>query len=321
MHDGTSFAPLLDTTIVSSVARAATDPERARIAEGTADQPGRWWAFGPYVSERAWGTVREDYSADGRAWEYLPHDHARSRAYRWSEDGLAGMCDLEQRLCFALAFWNGRDPILKERIFGLSGPEGNHGEDAKELWWYLDGTPDSSWLTWRYVYPQAAFPYSELIEENARRSREQPEFELADTGALDDGVWIIDVSYAKAAPDDICVSVVARNRSAMPATLDILPTLWFRNTWRWDAGAVKPTLRAEHDTIAAEHDTLGRYVLCGDGNPVLLFCDNESNASRLWHTDGARFPKDGIGDHVVQGAASVNPELTGTKAALHYRLE
>ncbi|HEY3183938.1 MAG TPA: hypothetical protein VGJ77_13945, partial [Gaiellaceae bacterium] len=246
---------------------------------------------------------------------------ARSYAYRWSEDGLGGICDAEQRLCLAFAFWNGRDPILKERIFGLTGHEGNHGEDAKELWWYLDATPDSSRLTWRYIYPQSAFPYAALVEENARRTREEPEFELADTGVLDDGVWIVDVVYAKAAPDDICVELVARNRSSAPATLHVLPTLWFRNTWRWGDASAKPMLRDEDGTIAAEHETLGRYVLCGDGDPTTLFCDNEPNARRLWGADGAPFPKDGIGDHVVHCAPTVNPARTGTKAGLHYRLD
>jgi Glycosyl hydrolase family 63 C-terminal domain len=279
-----------------------------------------WRLWGPYVSERAWGTVREDYSADGDAWRYVPHDFARSYAYRWSEDGLAGICDVEQRLCFALALWNGRDPILKERVFGLSGHEGNHGEDAKELWWYLDATPDARRLAWRYVYPQSPFPYDALVEENARRTRTDPEFELVDTGVLDAGVWIIDVVYAKAARDDICISVVAHNRSAGPATIDILPTLWFRNTWRWDGGP-RPTLSAAQQAIAAEHQTLGSYVLCGDGNPSLLFCDNESNASRLWSTPGVAYPKDGIADSVLHGAATVNPDRTGTKAAMRYHLE
>jgi mannosylglycerate hydrolase MGH1-like protein len=272
-----------------------------------------WRLWGPYLSERAWGTVREDYSADGDAWRYVTHDMARSHAYRWSEDGLAGICDQEQRLCLAFAFWNGRDPILKERIFGLTGHEGNHGEDAKELWWYLDATPDSGWLRWRYLYPQSAFPYEELVEENARRDRSRPEFELVDTGVLSDGLWVVDVTYAKAAPDDICVSVVARNRSPAAAALDVLPTLWFRNTWSWDPDGAKPSLRAESGTIAAVHETLGRSVLCGDGEPSLLFCDNESR--------GAPVAKDAIGEHVVGGAASVNPGSTGTKAALHYHLE
>jgi hypothetical protein len=180
-----------------------------------------WRLWGPYVAERAWGTVREDYSADGDAWGYLSHDQSRSYAYRWSEDGLAAICDIEQRLSFAFAFWNGSDPILKERIFGLTGHEGNHGEDAKELWWYVDATPDSAWLSWRYVYPQASFPYTALVAENARRSRAEPEFELLDTGVLDAGFWIVDVAYAKAAPDDICIRLVARNRSPAAATLQL----------------------------------------------------------------------------------------------------
>jgi hypothetical protein len=276
--------------------------------------------WGPYLSERAWGTVREDYSADGDAWRYLTHDAARSYAYRWSEDGLAGICDIEQRLCFAFAFWNGRDPILKERIFGLTGPEGNHGEDAKELWWYVDATPDASWLEWRYLYPQSPFPYADLVTENARRSRTDAEYELADTGVLDDGVWIIDVVYAKAAPDDLCIRLEARNRSRRPATLDVLPTLWFRNTWRWGDDDDRPRLREDSGAVAAHHPTLGAYVLCGSDEPAALFCENESNARRLWNVDGPAFPKDGIGDHVVGGAATVNPARTGTKAALHYRL-
>jgi hypothetical protein len=279
-----------------------------------------WRLWGPYLAERAWGTVREDYSADGDAWSYVTHDEARSYAYRWSEDGLAGISDVEQRLCFALAFWNEHDPILKERIFGLTGHEGNHGEDAKELWWYLDATPDSSWLGWRYVYPQRAFPYEALVEENARRTRTEPEYELVDTGVLEQGAWIVDVAYAKAAPDDICIHVVVRNSSPAPATLRVLPTLWFRNTWRW-SDEPKPMLGEEDGAIAASHETLGRYVLAGEGGPELLFCDNEPNARRLWGVDGPPFPKDGIGDHVVHGAPTVNPERVGTKAAMHYRLD
>jgi Glycosyl hydrolase family 63 C-terminal domain len=279
-----------------------------------------WRLWGPYLAERAWGTVREDYSANGDAWSYVTHDQARSYTYRWSEDGLAGISDVEQRLCFAFAFWNGRDPILKERIFGLSGHEGNHGEDAKELWWYLDATPDSSWLAWRYLYPHAAFPYEALVAENARRSRAEPEYELADTGVLDQGVWIIDFAYAKAAPDDLCIHLTARNSSPAPGTLHVLPTLWFRNTWGW-SDEPKPILRDEDGAIAGRHDTLGRYVLAGDGNPELVFCDNEPNARRLWGVDGVPFPKDGIGDHVVHGAPTVNPDCVGTKAALRYRLE
>ncbi len=219
-----------------------TDAERIRL-----ETDGRnWKRWGPYVSERAWGTVREDYSPHGTAWEYFPHDHARSRAYRWSEDGLAGISDEPQLLCLAFAFWNGRDPILKERIFGLTGNEGNHGEDAKEYWWYLDSTPTHSYMKWRYVYPQGEFPYAWLVQENLRRGRGDPEFELIDTGVFDeDRYWDITVEYAKASPDDVCARVTVRNAGPEEATLDVLPTLWFRNTWSWEPDAVKPTLMAK----------------------------------------------------------------------------
>ncbi|MFL5953806.1 MAG: MGH1-like glycoside hydrolase domain-containing protein [Gaiellaceae bacterium] len=267
--------------------------------------------WGPYLAERAWGTVREDYSVDGDAWRYVTHDRARSHAYRWSEDGLAGICDIEQRLCFAFAFWNGRDPILKERIFGLDGTEGNHGEDAKELWWYLDALPDASWLRWRYIYPQGEFPYTQLVAENGRRSRNEPEFELLDTGAIEAGAWVIDVTYAKAAADDICIHLAAHNHSASESTLTVLPTLWFRNTWSWSTAAGKPALRFEDGAIVASHDELGSYVLTTDDGAEALFCENET---------GSRFPKDGIGDHVVHSAATVNPEQIGTKAAFVHRL-
>ncbi|GAC1609925.1 MAG: glucosidase [Mycobacteriales bacterium] len=303
-----------------SVAAAPLDPERARLAEGAA-----WRAWGPYLAERAWGTVREDYSADGEAWDYFPHDHARSRAYRWSEDGLAGVCDDHQRLCLAFAFWNGVDPILKERIFGLAGGEGNHGEDAKEYWWYNDATPTHSWLRWQYAYPQAAFPYEELVAENRRRGVDQPEFELADTAVLDAGFWDITVDYAKSGPDDICARVSVVNRGPATATLEVLPTLWFRNVWSWgidDVRSVKPVLAAGTGaTIVAEHPVLGRRVLVGSNDPELLFCENESNVQRLWGAaGGTAYPKDGINDCVVHGAATVNPGQTGTKAALRYRL-
>ncbi|MEA2638142.1 MAG: hypothetical protein QOE18_1199, partial [Chloroflexota bacterium] len=202
------------------------DAERSRLDEGRA----AWLRWGPYLSERAWGTVREDYSANGDAWNHLPHDHARSRAFRWSEDGLGGICDEHQLLCLAFAFWNGVDPILKERIFGLTGPQGNHGEDAKEYWWYLDSTPTHSWMRWRYLYPQVAFPYQDLIDENARRTTSDPEYELADTGVLDAGFWDITVDYAKESPDDFVIELRARNASAGAASLHVLPTVWFRNT-------------------------------------------------------------------------------------------
>jgi hypothetical protein len=269
-----------------------------------------WRRFGPYLAERAWGTVREDYSADGDAWAYFPHDHARSRAYRWSEDGLAGICDANQHLCFALAFWNGRDPILKERIFGLTGHEGNHGEDAKEYWWFLDATPSHSFQRWLYAYPQAEFPYDRLLEENARRGREEPEFELLDTGVFDDGrYWEIEAVYAKASPDDLLMRVEVRNRGPDTATIHVLPHLWFRNTWSWGLDDRRPG------------HLLGRRYLAAAGAPEALFCDNETNTRRLWGTDAPPYPKDGIGDHVVHGAATVNPERTGTKAAFHYVLE
>ena len=241
--------------------KSALSAEHARLAEGSAAAAGGDWKLvGPYVAERAWGTVREDYSADGDAWRYFPFDHARSRAYRWSEDGLAGLCDRGQHLCFALAFWNGRDPMLKERIFGLSGPEGNHGEDAKEYWWYLDATPTASWLSWRYHYPQAEFPYARLREENARRTRDDPEFELLDTGIFDgDRYWQITADYAKAAPDDICIRIAARNMGPEPAELHLLPTLWFRNRWSWDDDAPKPEIRDEF-----ERRGLGRHRRGGE---------------------------------------------------------
>ncbi|MGA7988781.1 MAG: glucosidase [Candidatus Dormiibacterota bacterium] len=293
------------------------DAERARLIE---DAPA-WRRWGPYLSERAWGTVREDYSANGDAWDYLPHDHARSRAYRWSEDGLGGLCDEHQLLCFAFAFWNGADPILKERIFGLTGPQGNHGEDAKEYWWYVDSTPTHSWMRWRYLYPQQPYPYDELVEENARRTPFDPEYELADTGVLDAGFWDITVDYAKESPDDFVMELRARNAGGAAASLHVLPTLWFRNTWAWGITDTVPAMRWDVNRIVADHTVIGRFHLSGDGDPQPLFCDNESNATRLWGSSSrSAFPKDAINDHIVNGTADVNPAQTGTKAALHYVL-
>jgi hypothetical protein len=281
-----------------------------------------WRRWGPYLSERAWGTVREDYSADGDAWSFFPHDHARSRAYRWSEDGLGGICDEQQLLCLAFALWNGHDPILKERIFGLTGHEGNHGEDAKEYWWYLDSTPTHSWMRWRYAYPQREFPYAELVAENARRDRHAPEFELLDTGLFDDSRYFdVTVDYAKAAPDDICLRVQVRNAGPEPAGLDLLPTLWFRNRWSWESGVATPSIHERGGSLIAQDAMLGSMVLTGNGIAEALFCDNESNGRRLWGADGAAYPKDGINDHVVSGAATVNPAKTGTKAALRHHLD
>jgi len=279
-----------------------------------------WRRWGPYLSERAWGTVREDYSPDGSAWTYFPHDHARSRAYRWNEDGLAGICDDRQTLCLALAFWNGADPILKERIFGLAGPEGNHGEDAKEYWWYLDSTPTHSWMRWRYMYPQSAYPYEELVRVNAQRSRLDPEYELADTGIFSGGYWEITADFAKAAAEDILVRVRLRNAGRAAADIHVLPTLWFRNTWSWGRDARRPSLRADgRDGIAADHWDLGPRLLAGSGAPELLFCENETNVERVYGAGGGTpYPKDGINDRVLHGAGTVNPTRSGTKASLHY---
>ncbi|HEY8471958.1 MAG TPA: glucosidase [Natronosporangium sp.] len=303
--------------------RGVTGAERARLAAADAGQE-PWRAWGPYLAERAWGTVREDYSEHGTAWDYFPHDHARSRAYRWSEDGMAGICDEWQTFCFALAFWNGQDPILKERIFGLGADGGNHGEDAKEYWWYLDSTPTHSYMRWRYHYPQRAFPYDQLVAENGRRSRDEPEFELVDTGIFaEDRYWAITADYAKASPTDMCVLVTVANRGPEEATLHVLPTLWFRNTWSWGwPGQDHLPVIAERDgSLVAGHRVLGKLILRGDGEPTTLFCDNESNAPRLWGQPGrSPYPKDGINDHVVHGKDTVNPCKQGTKAAYHYVL-
>ena len=294
-------------------------------------QAGDWYQWGPYVSERQWGTVREDYSADGEAWGYLTHDRARSTAYRWGEDGMAGFCDVEQRLCLGLALWNGRDPILKERMYGLTGGEGNHGEDVKEYWWYLDGVPSHAWHHWRYHYPQAEFPYEALRRENARRGKSDPEFELLDTGVFDDDrYWIVDVHYAKADPFDLLMTVRVTNAGPDRDVLHVLPTAWFRNTWSWDADAPRPEMTAGANgdgpaTVRIRHPWLGDLDLSGapgpDGSgPDLLFCDNETNLARLYGAPGPRYPKDGIHDHVVSGADSVNPDRVGTKCSLRYRV-
>ncbi len=314
-------------------------PDRPRTAEherlAAVDSPegdlfgaSEWYEWGPYLSERSWGTVREDYSADGDAWASFPHDHARSRAYRWNEDGLAGLSDLRQRLCLSLALWNGVDPILKERIFGLTGPEGNHGEDAKEYWWYVDAVPSHSWLRWRYHYPQCAFPYADLVEENGRRGFHDPEYELLDTGAFDeDRYWSVEVTYAKAEATDVVMRIVATNHGPDTAELHVLPTLWFRNTWAWtDDEPDVPQLELDGAAIRATHPTLGRYELLADdtaegARPEALFCDNETNAARVFGTDATTaHPKDAINDHVVTGAPTVNPDQIGTKAAWWYRV-
>ena len=288
-----------------------------------------WKRWGPYLSERQWGTVREDYSRYGTAWDYFPHDHARSRAYRWGEDGIAGICDRHQYLCFALALWNGCDPILKERLFGLTGEEGNHGEDAKECYFYLESTPTHSYMKYLYRYPQQEFPYAWLVEENKRRSRKDFEFELVDTGIFSGNRYFdVFVEYAKATPDDILIRISAHNRGPEAATLHLLPTLWFRNTWSWGRDDWRPTLaRAEDLSVAvvirAEHRHYGsRWLICQE-HPELLFTENETNFQRLFGV-GNRTPhvKDGINDYIVHGMRNaVNPLPEGTKVAASYRVE
>ena len=299
--------------------------EELRLQEAQ-DRTAHWRRWGPYLAERQWGTVREDYSPYGTAWEFFPHDHARSRAYRWGEDGIAGITDNHGRLCLALALWNGRDPILKERLFGLTGSEGNHGEDVKEYYFYLDSTPTHSYMKYLYKYPQAEFPYGTLVAENRRRDRHAPEFELIDTGAFDeDRYFDVVVEYAKAAPDDILVRVTATNRGPEAAELQLLPTLWYRNTWTWD-GSDRPTLSAGGDTgahavIAGAHASLGARWLYCEGAPELLFAENDTNGQRLFGLANARpYVKDSINDYVVAGRTdAVNPEQSGTKAAARYR--
>ncbi|HAV61469.1 MAG TPA: glucosidase, partial [Verrucomicrobiales bacterium] len=302
----------------------STNAEQRRVADantGTAD----WRRWGPYLSERQWGTVREDYSPHGNAWDYFPHDHARSRAYRWGEDGLAGFSDDQSRLCLGLALWNGRDPILKERLFGLTNGEGNHGEDVKELYYYLDATPTHSYLKMLYKYPQREFPYRWLVEENARRKGDpnQPEFELLDTGIFDDDrYWDVFVEYAKAGPEDILMQVSVHNRGPEEATIHVLPQLWFRNTWSWGRNGGKPTLRSGDGPsarIIAQHGELGGFELIADNPHALLFTENDTNPHRHWNqSDAQGHFKDAFHDYVIQGRTdAVNPAREGTKAAGH----
>jgi len=303
----------------------AYDTEVRRLEEDAA-RTRNWKRWGPYLAERQWGTVREDYSAHGQCWDYLPHDHARSRAYRWGEDGLLGICDRQCRLAFALALWNGRDPILKERLFGLTGPEGNHGEDVKECYYYLDSSPTHSYMKALYKYPQAEYPYARLVQENRARGKDAPEFELVDTGVFDDDRYFdVFVEYAKNDPEDICIRITVANRGPQAATLHVLPTLWFRNTWAWGREAegygTKPSIRASDDgAILAEHPTLGSYRLDAEAvrgtAPTWLFTDNETNAERLYGIDANGFSKDAFHDYVVGGnKAAVRTDATGTKAA------
>jgi len=284
-----------------------------------------WKKWGPYLSERQWGTVREDYSSDGNAWDYFSHDQSRSRAYRWGEDGLAGISDDRQQLCFAIAMWNGRDPILKERLFGLTNSEGNHGEDVKEYYFYLDSTPTHSYMKYLYKYPQQEFPYRDLVETNRSRSREDFEYELLDTGVFDaDRYFDVFVEYAKADPEDLLIRITVHNRGPETAELHLLPSLWFRNTWSWEKSEAKPGLgQIKEGTILASHKQLGERTLCCEGKPELLFTENESNAARLWgQPNSSPYVKDAFHDYVISGKLeAVNPTKSGTKAAAYYRLE
>jgi len=300
--------------------------ETARLEEARCSSV-PWKKWGPYLSERQWGTVREDYSPDGNAWDYFSHDQARSRAYRWGEDGLAGISDDKQLLCFGVALWNGRDPILKERLFGLTNSEGNHGEDVKEYYFYLDNTPTHSYMKYLYKYPQAAFPYEDLVKTNKRRSRSEMEYELLDTGVFDDDRYFdVFVEYAKNTPEDILIQISACNRGPEAATLHILPTLWFRNTWTWTSSPVKPILKVVSGVIgarviAASHVDLGNRFLYCEADVPLLFTENETNNERVFGTpNSSGYVKDGINNYVVSEKGVTNPEMTGTKASAHYQV-
>jgi hypothetical protein len=291
------------------------------------EEQGNWQLWGPYLSERAWGTVREDYSPHGTAWDYLPHDAARSKAYRWNEDGLAGICDNQQRLCFALALWNGRDPILKERLFGLTGPEGNHGEDVKEYYYYLDSTPTHSYMRMLYKYPQTTYPYEQLIAENRRRDRGAPEFELLDSGVFADNRYFdVFVEYAKEGPRDLLIRLRVVNRGPEAAQLHLLPTLWFRNTWAWGRDHRRPALQRDPAVratgvllVQAQHPTLGTYHLYCEDAQGLLFTENETNTRRLYGAPGTPYVKDAFHEWLIRGnRAAVNPQQTGTKVAALY---
>jgi hypothetical protein len=315
MREGLSSPALADP--------ASLTAEERRLREARAGVPWRTW--GPYLSERQWGTVREDYSDSEDAWSYLSHDQARSRAYRWGEDGIAGISDDKQRLCLAVALWNERDPILKERLFGLTNAEGNHGEDVKEYYFYVDNLPTHSYQRYLYKYPQAEFPYNELVTVNRARSRQELEYELVDTGVFDDGRYFdVEVEHAKAGPEDIVCRITVHNRSSQDAGLHVLPTLWFRNTWSWGDAGPKPRLarvESDHPVVRAEHHKVGVFYLHAEPEAALLFCENETNMARVFGAEPATpFAKDGIADHLLHGADTVNPDGEGTKVAAHVRL-
>jgi hypothetical protein len=304
--------------------RASLDVAIQRRLNEAREEKILWKKWGPYLSERQWGTVREDYSSDGNAWDYFSHDQARSRAYRWGEDGLGGISDVKQRLCFALALWNERDPILKERLFGLTNSEGNHGEDVKEYYFYLDSTPTHDYMKYLYKYPHREYPYRNLVETNTKRSRNDFEYELLDTGIFDDDRYFdVFLEYAKASPEDILIRVTVQNRGPETARLHVLPTLWFRNTWSWSKEEPKPTLRETNGVIHASHSELGDYALYCEGTPELLFTENESNVQRLWGAPNqSPWVKDAFHHYVVsRNTEAINPAKTGTKAAARYVLE
>lgn len=301
--------------------------EEQRLQEDR-DRKAYWRRWGSYLSERQWGTVREDYSPDGSAWDYFPHDHARSRAYRWGEDGIAGISDNHQRLCFAIALWNEQDPILKERMFGLTSNEGNHSEDVKEYYFFLDNTPSHAYMKCLYKYPQQAFPYTQLVEENRRRSKQEPEFELIDTGVFDeDDYFDVFIEYAKASAEDILIQITIANRSSQAKPLHLLPSLWFRNTWSWNGNSEKPVLKVlksetDFSIIETSHPGMSDYWLYCEGAAELLFTENETNFERLYGVENASpYVKDGFNEYVVHKRQdAVNPNRIGTKFAADYKL-
>jgi mannosylglycerate hydrolase MGH1-like protein len=297
-----------------------TNAEQERLDEANARRH-PWRKWGPYVSERQWGTVREDYSVDGDAWNHFPHEHARSRAYRWGEDGIGGFCDRKQHLCIAVALWNGRDPILKERMFGLSNRQGNHGEDVKELYYYLDAVPTYSYVRMLYKYPQAEYPYARLVQENARRGKQEREFEIIDTGIFDANRYFdVDIEYAKAAAEDIVLRLTIHNRGPEEAGIDVLPQVWFRNSWSWFTNSRKPSLERVGDSVVVNHEKLGTYAVHFDGPDEIKFCENETNAVKLYGAEGRRgFYKDGFHDYLTKGDDSAVGSGMGTKAAGIYR--
>ncbi|MEO6051063.1 MAG: glucosidase, partial [Pyrinomonadaceae bacterium] len=297
--------------------------EEKRLSESNS-RTKHWKRWGPYLSERAWGTVREDYSADGSAWDYFPHDHSRSRAYRWNEDGIAGISNRQQNICFSVALWNGKDPIVKENLFGLTGTEGNHGEDVKEIYYYLDSTPTHSYMKFLYKYPQAEFPYERLIAENRNRTKLDREFELIDTGIFEENKYFdVFVEYAKPDVDDVLIKITVANRADEDATMNVLPTVWMRNDWTWTGSESKCAMRSdESNVIEIECETPGKRWLYFDGSPELLFTENETNTERLYGAENhTPFVKDGINEYVVNGKIdAVNPSKTGTKAAANYKV-